>query len=359
MTTTTAPVYVGVDVAKATLQVHLQGSQIQFLNTPKGRTQLCHKIQALAGAHVVCEATGGYERPMVEALHKAKTPVSVVNPAQVRAAALAKGQRAKNDPIDAQGLTDYGQRYQPQPTPPVSKVQRQLSALIQWLQQLTQAKAIAKTQAEHHQESFVLQQHQALIEHYQSQIEMVEAKIQMLMDQDQALQQRVQCLDAIQGVGLRTAMLVLAHMPELGQLNRQQVTALAGLAPWTRDSGTIKGLRCIGGGRPEVRTALYMASLSAIKSNPTLKAFFQRLKGKGKPGKVALTAVMRKLLIHMNHQIKSLAAKPAPAAQVNNEKNSKNSCKNQHRCWVECLQSFQDCPGLPDRTGTRCQFNRV
>ena len=318
MNTNTAPVYVGVDVAKATLQVHLQGSQIQFHNTPKGRTQLCKKVQALAGAHVVCEATGGYEQPMVQALHQARTLVSVVNPAQVRAAALAKGQRAKNDPIDAQGLTDYGQRYQPQPTPPVSPVQRQLSALTQWLQQLTQAKAIAKTQAEHHQEPFVRRAHQELIEHYESQIKTVEVKIQKLMDQDQALRQRVQCLDAIEGVGLRTAVLVLAHMPELGQLNRSQATALAGLAPWTRDSGTMKGQRCIGGGRPEVRTALYMASLSAIKSNPILREFFQRLKGKGKPGKVALTAVMRKLLIHMNHQLKSLAAKPRPAEQVKN-----------------------------------------
>lgn len=318
MTTNTAPVYVGVDVAKATLQVHLQGSQIQFHNTPQGRTQLCKKVQAVAGAHVVCEATGGYERPMVEALHKAQTPVSVVNPARVRAAALAKGQRAKNDPIDAQGLTDYGQRFQPEPTPPVAKVQRQLRALTQWLQQLTAAKAIAKTQAEHYQEPFVRRQHQALIDYYESQIEMVEAQIQKLMDQDPALQQRVQCLDAIAGVGSRTAVLVLAHMPELSQLNRQQATALAGLAPWTRDSGTMKGCRCIGGGRPEVRTALYMASLSAIRCNSTLQAFFQRLTGKGKPGKVALTAVMRKLLIHMNAQLQALAAKPIAAAQVTN-----------------------------------------
>lgn len=303
--------------------MHLPDSQIQFNNTPKGRTQLCKKVQALAGAHVVCEATGGYERPMVEAWHRAKTPVSVVNPARVRAATLAKGQRAKNDPIDAQGLTDYGQRYQPPPTPPVSKVQRQLSALTQWLQQLTEAKARATTQAEHHQEPFVRQQHQSLLDPYQSQIEKVEAKIQKLMDQNQALQQRVQCLDAIQGVGWRTAVLVLAHMPELGQLNRQQAAALAGLAPWTRDSGEMKGLRCIGGGRPEVRAALYMASLSAIKSNPTLKPIFQRLTGKGKPGKVALTAVMRKLLIYMNHQLKELAAKPVPAMLVKYEEKSK------------------------------------
>jgi transposase len=164
----------------------------------------------------------------------------------------------------------------------------------------------------------VRQQHQTLIEHYESQIALVEAKIQKLMDQDQALRQRVQCWEDIKGVGLRTAVLVLAHMPELGQWNRQQATALAGLAPWTRDSGAMKGLRCIGGGRPEVRTALYMASLSAIKSNPIWREFFQRLKGKGKPGKVALTAVMRKLRVHMNQQLKSLAAKPISAERVKN-----------------------------------------
>ena len=113
--------------------------------------------------------------------------------------------------------------------------------------------------------------------------------------------------------GLRTAVLVLTHMPELGQINRQQVAALAGLAPWTRDSGTMKGKRCIGGGRPEVRVALYMASLSVVRCNPILRDFYDRLVGKGKLKKVALTAVMRKLLIYMNHQLKALASQPASA----------------------------------------------
>ena len=106
--------------------------------------------------------------------------------------------------------------------------------------------------------------------------------------------------------------MVLAHMPELGQLNRQQVAALAGLAPWTRDSGTMKGKRCIGGGRPEVRVALYMAALSATRANPVLRALYLRLRAKGKPAKVALTAVMRRLLTYMNHELKHLLAKAAP-----------------------------------------------
>jgi transposase len=314
MTENNAIVYVGVDVAKATLQVHLQGSQIQLANTPKGRSQLSKRLQPLSGAQVVCEATGGYEQAMVESLHKAKIPVSVVNPAQVRASAQAKGQRAKTDPIDAAGLSEYGRLYQPEPTPPASKVQRQLAALTQWLSQLIQALAVAKVQAEHHSACFVRKQHQALIEHYQEQIKTAEAQLQSLMDHDQVLKEKVECLDAIEGVGQRTALLVLAHLPELGHLNRQQVAALAGLAPWTRDSGTMKGMRCIGGGRPELRLVLYMAALSATRCNPILKAFYQRLIAKGKPGKVALTATMRKLLVYMNHKIKSLMAQQESTA---------------------------------------------
>jgi transposase len=309
-------VYVGVDVAKATLQVQLPGRQVELKNTPAAHAQLCQKLQAIPGAHVVCEATGGYERDLVRALQEAKIPVSVVNPAQVRAAAQAQGQRAKSDRIDAAMLTDYGQRYQPAPTPPTSRVQRQLVDLTQWLKQLIEAQATAKTQAEHHHDPFVRKQQQALMDCYQAQIQATEDKLEALLKKDQALQQRVETLDAIEGVGPRTALLVLAHMPELGQLNRQQAAALAGLAPWTRESGTMKGVRCIGGGRPEVRLALYMAALSAARFNPVLRAFYQRLIAKGKLPKVALTAVMRKLLVYMNHQLKALTAQPVPAPQL-------------------------------------------
>ena len=309
MQTQNAVVYAGVDVAKATLQLHLQGRQSELANTPEGRRQLFNQLQNVPGVHVICEATGGYEQAMVKVLHEAKIPVSVTNPAQVRAAAQARGQRAKTDPIDAEQLTDYGQRYQPKATPPTSATQDQLVALTQWLKQLIHGQAMAKTQAEHHSEPFVRRQHAKLMTHLQSQIKAVEKQIEALLEQDAPLQQRVNCLDHIQGVGPRTAWMVLAHMPELGQLNRQQVAALAGLAPWTRDSGTMKGMRCIGGGRPEVRLALYMAALSAARSNPVLRTLYKRLRAKGKLGKVALTAVMRRLLTYMNHQLKDLLSK--------------------------------------------------
>jgi transposase len=317
MQTVPVTVYAGVDVAKASLQLHLQGRQAEFPNQPAGLEQLCQQLQSIPHVHVVCEATGGYERLLVQAMHQAQIPVSVTNPAQVRAAAQAQGRRAKTDRIDAALLTDYGQRYQPKPTPPTNPSQDQLVALTQWLTQLIQAQSLAKTQAEHHEAAFVCKQHAKLMACYHSQIVAVEKQIRALLAQDAVLQQRVDCLDQIKGVGPRTAWLVLAHMPELGQVNRQEVAALAGLAPWTRESGTMKGLRCIGGGRPEVRLALYMAALSAARCNLVLQPFYQRLRAKEKPAKVALTAVMRRLLVYMNHQLKALAATQAATKTEN------------------------------------------
>jgi len=310
MKKTTAPVYVGMDVAKATLQVHLQGRQIQFNNDPAGHTQLCKKLSGLGTAHVICEATGGYEDAVARAFASAQIPVSVVNPAQVRHSAQAQGKRAKTDPLDAALLTDYGQRFQPKATPPPTAVQRQLEELTLWLTQTIQARAVAKAQAEHQTNAFVCAQHQQRLDHYSAQIKTVEAQIRALLKQDQTLAQRVECLDRIVGVGPRSAWLVLAHLPELGSLNRQQAAALAGLAPWPTDSGEVKGARHIRGGRHEVRRALYMPALSAARTNPVLEKFYQRLIARNKPAKVALTAVMRKLLVHMNAELKKLAAQP-------------------------------------------------
>jgi len=313
MKKTSAPVYVGMDVAKATLQVHLQGRQIQFNNDPTGHTQLCKRLGALAAVHVICEATGGYEDAVTRAFESAQIPVSVVNPAQVRHSAQAQGKRAKTDPLDAALLTDYGQRFHPKATVPPTAVQRQLEELTLWLTQTIQARAVAKAQAEHQTNAFVCAQHQQRLDHYTAQIKAVEAQIRALLEQDRTLAQRVECLDRIVGVGPRSAWLVLAHLPELGALNRQQVAALAGLAPWPTDSGEVKGARHIRGGRHEVRRALYMPALCAARTNPVLKEFYHRLMARNKPAKVALTAVMRKLLVHMNAELKKLAAQPVEA----------------------------------------------
>jgi transposase len=305
-----APVYVGMDVAKATLQVHLNGHQFEFKNNSKGHAQLSEKLAKLTLPHVVCEATGGYERPVVEVCHKARIRVSVLNPAHTLAASQAQGKRAKTDPCDAAALTDYGQRFQPEPTAALPPAVRAITELTLWLKQLIDNRAVVKTQAEHQANSFVGQRHQELLAHYHSQIQTVEQEIKKMVQAQTSFQQRIDCLTQIEGVGFRTALLTLVFLPELGSMNRGGAAALAGLAPWTRDSGTMKGKRCIGGGRAQVRPVLYMAALSASRCNPVLAPFYQGLKKREKPGKVALTAVMRKLLIHMNGELKKLAAKP-------------------------------------------------
>ena len=309
----TSRTYVGMDIAKATLQVHLNGHQIEFKNDPKGHAQLSKQLAKLTFPHVVCEATGGYERPVVEAFHKVKIPVSVVNPAHTLAASQAQGKRAKSDPCDAQALTDYGERFKPEPTPVVSSELRKITDLTAWLKQLIDNCAVTKTQAEHHSDPFVGEQHEQLLSHYQHQIVTAETEIKKLVGLQKEFQQRLDCLIEIEGVGFRTALMILVFMPELGFMNRGGAAALAGLAPWTRDSGTMKGKRCIGGGRAQVRPLLYMSALSAIRYNPILTEFYGRLKKREKPGKVALTAVMRKLVIFMNRQLKALAATPGIA----------------------------------------------
>ena len=323
----TSRTYVGMDIAKATLQVHLNGHQIEFGNDSQGHAKLAKQLAKLRLPHVICEATGGYERPVVEAFHKAKIPVSVVNPAHTLAASQAQGIRAKSDPCDANALTDYGERFQPEPTAPVRPEIRKITDLTAWLKQLIDNRAVAKTQAEHHCDPFVDKQHDQLLSHLDHQIKTVENEIKRLVELQKEFQERMDCLIEIEGVGFRTALMVLIYMPELGSMNRGGTAALAGLAPWTRDSGTMKGKRCIGGGRAQVRPVLYMAALSAIRYNPVLSAFYGRLKKREKPGKVALTAVMRKLVIFMNHRLKALAAAQgiAETKTVPNHQKSKKS----------------------------------
>ena len=204
-------------------------------------------------------------------------------------------------------MSETGTVYHPATTLPVPPAQRELADLALWLQQLIDHQAVAKAQAEHHEHPFVRQQHKALLACDQRQIRAVEAEIKNRARALPKFQERLDCLDAIEGVGFRTAFLMLVLMPELGELNRGGAAALAGLAPWTRDSGLMKGKRCIGGGRNQVRPVLYMSALSASRCNPVLAPFYAGLKQRNKPGKVALTAVMRKLVIQMNHKLKVLA----------------------------------------------------
>jgi transposase len=304
-------IYVGVDVAKLTLQLdptHLGLAQVD--NTAAGLKTLLKvlaKLQRKSNAivHLVCEATGGHERLLMQALHEAGIPHSVLNGARARAFAKALGKEAKTDAIDALVLTSFGQQMQPPPTIPPTAEQRYLSSLISRRTQLVDMLVMEKNRLPTHSLPAVLKLAKLTLKHLQSQIAKLEVLIAKHTHDSQELHQRVQRLCLMQGVGQITATGLLATLPELGSLNRAQIAALAGLAPRNRDSGQYQGKRMIKGGRAPVRRYLYMAALSASRSNSKLKALYQRLIEKGKPAKVALTAVMRQLLVVLNSLLKN------------------------------------------------------
>jgi transposase len=312
MTKKSVAVHAGLDIAKATLQLHLQGQQHVLHNSEAGHRQMVALLQAVPGAHVVSEATGGYERTVVAALQRADIPVSVVNPAQVRHFALAQGRRAKNDPLDAAVLTAYGNALDPAPTAVPDEALAQLRALVQWRDQLKEQLTRTRQYVEHATLPFVRRQQTKLVKHLTAQIKTVEKELAAALARFPGIQEQVRELATLDGVGTLTAVSVLSQMPELGRLNRQQTAALAGLAPWTRQSGPWEGQRHIGGGRAVIRRALYMSAVGlARQTQTTLGKFYHRLRAAGKPAKVALTAVMRKLLLQMNQLLKNHALKSA------------------------------------------------
>ena len=310
-------VYAGVDIAKATLQLQLQGRPSLLDNTPQGWAQLLQQTQAVGGVHLICEATGGYEKGLVAACHAAAHPISVLNPAQVRHFALAQGQRAKNDPLDADVLTDYGAALRPVPTPAPDPASEAMRALVQWRDHLLEQLGRARQTVEHGVPAFVARQQKKLVAHLEKQLAAVAAEQTAALARAPRLQAQVVALVQLDGVSTLTALSVLSRMPELGTLGRQEAAALAGLAPWVRQSGPWEGQRHIGGGRALVRRALYMPAVVLARMKETiLGKFYARLRAAGKPAKVALTAVMRKLLLQMNRVLKALAAAPPAPTPV-------------------------------------------
>ena len=305
MTEKPSSVHAGLDIAKASLQLHLQSKSYDLPNNTGGHAQLTKRLAAIPGVHIVCEATGGYERAVVAALHAATIPVSVINPARVRQFARASGELAKTDPIDAAMLTAFGQAFTPEPTAARTPSEIKMAALVTRRVQLLELRVAEAQRADTCADLDLRKLFTPWLAQMEKQIAKVETLIEALLKTQAPLADQVQRLDDIMGVGRITAVTVLATMPELGQLNRRQAAALAGLCPYNRDSGQWAGKRCISGGRAEVRRALYMAALSASRSNHLLKPFYDRLIAAGKPAKVALTAVMRKLIVLMNHLLKN------------------------------------------------------
>jgi transposase len=296
--------HVGLDVAKLSLQLHLAGRFHTLSNDAKGHAQLLKHLRLHPQAHLVCEATGGYEQAVVRALQAADIPVSILEAGRVRHYAKAQGLRAKTDPIDAAILTAYGQTFQPVATAPVSPQQQQLADLAQRRRQLIQTVVAERNRAEHYTNPLCVRQARQCLKSLEKQIAQCDLAIARLIAADTVLAHKAKRLIAIPGVGPVVAATMLAEMPELGHLTKQTAAALAGLAPYNRDSGGQKGIRHISGGRRPVRCALYMATLSAVRHDRILKEFYLRLRAAGKKPLVAMTACMRKLIIGMNRLLK-------------------------------------------------------
>ena len=303
--------YVGIDVAKAELVVATTQLRAVFARQPVGLDRLVVWLRELGpGAHVVLEASGGYEREVVARLQTEAIAVSLVNAGWVRNFARSQGRLAKTDRIDASVLVDFALANAPRLCAPVSAQQQKLTDLVRGRQQLVTVRTLLQNQLEHTRERLARRSQEELVALTASRILRLEKAIAELIAATPELEAKVRKLTAVRGIGPTTAALLLAEMPELGTLNKTEAAALAGLAPRNHDSGAFRGQRHIAGGRPAVRTGLWMPTLVATQHNPILKAFYQRLRAKGKPAKVALTATARKLLIHLNSLLKPTLLSP-------------------------------------------------
>lgn len=242
---------------------------------------------------------------MVQALAAAGISVSLVQANRVRAFARAAGILAKTDRIDAQVLCAFGKVMRPQTLSAATLEQEQLRELDSQRRHLTQVLVMEQNRGARLSEACVLKLHRSLISQIKKQIEKIDLLIQEQIKESPRLSAKAEKLTSIRGVGTRTAALLLAQLPELGQLNRREVAALVGVAPFNHDSGKMRGKRAIYGGRRPVRHGLYMAALVAARYNPILRTFYLRLRAAGKPAKLALTATMRKLLIVLNSALKT------------------------------------------------------
>jgi transposase len=294
--------FVGIDVSKNSLDVHIleSATSLRTSSSPEGRQELLQKLPAPGTCLVVLEATGGYERAVVCDLVQAGHHVCVVNPGQVRSYARALGVKAKSDPVDARVIARFARDVKPRPRIEQHAEQDQLDELVARRRQLIELRTAESNRRRTSQTKAVRQSLQQSIDQVNKHLKKIDRAILDLMASHDDWQNRLQQLTSVPGVGQVTAVTLLADLPELGELNRKEIAALAGVAPFTRDSGQHCGQRKIWGGRKTVRTALYMAALSAIKFNPDIRAFALRLRERGKKGKVVLVACMRKLLTILN-----------------------------------------------------------
>lgn len=297
--------FIGIDVSKDTLDVAVipKAEAWSVPNDGTGIDQLVRRLRPLHPERIVLEATGGLEVPALAALADVGLPVVAVNPRQTRDFAKAAGLLAKTDRIDAIALARFAEAMKPEIRPIPDAEARELSALIARRRQLVDMLTAEKNR----RQSAPTRLHKQLDKHVawlEEALRRLDDDLQKLIRDTPLWRERDDLLQSAKGVGPQTSALLIAALPELGHLNRCQIAKLVGVAPMNRDSGRFRGERHIGGGRASVRSALYMAALSAIRFNPAIASFYRRLRDAGKPFKVAITACMRKLLVRLNAMLR-------------------------------------------------------
>ena len=296
--------YIGIDVAQATLEVAIipTGETLTVDNNAKEHRKLVKKFSKLAPERIVLEATGGLEREVLRSLAKAELPVACVNPTQAHHFAQVRGIRAKTDAIDAAMLARMGRDIDLPVRQLPSEQHDELRALTTRRTQLVNMHA-----AEIHRENRASKAEKKYINRHlrylKTDIKRIEADIDKAIERNKTMKHKSDILCTVPGIGQTIAAVLLAELPELGQLTNKQIAALVGVAPFSNDSGKKKGYRSCKGGRAAARKALYMAALVGMTHNPPINAFYQKLHDKGKPGKVALNACMRKIITYCNSMI--------------------------------------------------------
>ena len=298
--------YVGIDVSKDRLDVHVRpsGEAFAVARNGKGLNELIERLHSVGPTLIAVEATGGFETIVAAAIAGAHLPLAVINPAQVRHFAQAVGKRAKTDPIDAAVIARFAEAVKPEPRELPDEAARLLSELVGRRAQLIDM-LVAERQREKRASAGrvrkSLARHIAALE---KELPEIDRDIDTMVRGSRVWREKEDLLITFPGIAHTIARSVLADLPELGRLRRREVASLVGYAPFTRQSGQWKGKSMIAGGRPSVRSAIFMAALSAIRCNPVMRAFYQRLLARGKPKMVALVAVARKILTILNAMLR-------------------------------------------------------
>jgi len=297
---------VGIDVGKDTLDVYVYELDLywQESNTGEGVRRLVNRLKRFQLTRVLVEATGGYERSIVEAATELSMPIIIVQPIQVRQFARAQGVFAKTDKIDARLIARYGVLLQPEVKLLPGKKVRRVRDLLARKRQLNAMRTMELNRL-HKTQRIIAASHRRLLKLIDKEIVEINEKLSREVSDIAEWQRTYDVISSAPGIGDGVAFTLLGELPELGQLTNRQIAALCGLAPFNRDSGKMKGKRRIRGGRAPIRTVLYMAMLSAIQHNPVIKQFYQHLVAQGKNKKVAITACMRKMMTILNTMVRN------------------------------------------------------